>query len=53
VLYTGVALILLRFSYFEKLCILLRTTPVAVRTPLMRVLAIRDSDIERKLGIKP
>jgi len=53
VLYTGVALILLRFSYFEKLCILLRTTPVAVRTPLMRVLAIRDSDIERKPDIKP
>ena len=53
VLYTGVALILLRFSYFEKLCILLRTTPVAVRTPVMRVLSIRDSDIEPKRDINP
>jgi len=45
-LYTGTALVLLRFSYFEKLCILLRTVPTAVRTPLMRLFFIQPADIE-------
>ena len=45
-LYTGTSLVLLRFSYFEKLCILLRTAPPFVRTPLMRFFFIQPADIE-------
>ncbi len=45
-LYACVSLVLLRFSYFDKLCILLRIAPVGIRRPLMRVLRIPQADIE-------
>lgn len=45
-LYACVSLVLLRFSYFDKLCILLRIAPVGIRSPLMRALRISQADIE-------
>lgn len=50
--YTIVSLVLLRFSYYEKLCLLLRVAHPAVRSPLTRLLAIPSSDLEPAAPIK-
>ena len=50
VLYSSISIILLRFSYFEKLCILIGNMPEPLRVLVMRMTFIPASDLPRPAG---